>query len=210
MGTPGIFRVDHPFYWKYPIHNLLLCKSGYAPGKIDKDVLCIKIHTDGNSWTSQDKKEKFKKNAQVLIDYIQEKGEEPRSVFYAGKSLSDAGEYTQALYWYQKRVMMKNGFHEEVYYSQYMVAVCKWHMNKSVSEIADEFLKCSELDTMRAEHLYQLQIMYSRNGRKQSAQHIADLLKQFAGRNPYPKRILLLNSNAYKPLILKTNGQKIS
>ncbi len=194
----AFFRTTKPFRWKYPIHNVLLCPDDIRTINIGKEFAHLHIHTDGHSWTSQDVRAKYKKHAQILMDYIEKNGEDPRSVFYTAQCLKDAGEYEQAIEWYQSRLTMKNGFYEELYYSQLMIAQCKWNLVKPVSEVADEFMRCAEFDTLRCEHLYSLKKMYERNKRLHSALHIADALKKYEGKNPYPKRLLFLNNAAYK------------
>lgn len=196
-ARPTLFKTSKPFYWKYPIHNALLCKESVVSINFEKEVLAIKVNTDGYTWTSQQISEKYLRSAEVLIKYIEKNGEEPRTVFYTAQCFRDGGNIQEALNWYLKRVIMKGGFYEEIYYSQLMIAQMKWQLGKPVWEVADEFMKCSELDDLKAEHLLSLKSMFEKNNRPKSALHIANLLEKYKGKNPYPNRVLLLNAKAY-------------
>lgn len=191
-GKRLLYNLKKEWKWIGVIHENINWVEGTTTYNSQLNLI---IHNDGNSWTSQTIKEKYLRHANIILKDIKENGETSRNIFYLAQSYRDAEEREKAIEYYQKRVLMKNGFFEEVYYSQLMIAGLKWALSKPVSEIADEYMKCGELDKLRAEHLYFLKLMYERNGRLNSAKQINDILKQY--KNPYPERVLFINPVAY-------------
>ena len=190
FGRYAFWRNSKPFKYVGAVHEYLMCEEPATTKNISN--LSITPISDGASWG---KKDKFLWQAQILLDYIDKNGLEPRHVFYLAESYKDAGEPTKAIEWYQKRLTLYNGYYEELYYSQLMIAGLKWTLGCPVSEVADEYMKCSELDELRAEHLYFLKTMYEKNNRYQSAMKIGELLQKY--KNPYPNRMLFINPSAY-------------
>lgn len=197
----AFYRNSKPFYYLGAVHEVLMCKEpdiifGSIPG------ISVIVHPDGASWKGGEK-EKYLAHAKIIHDYIIKNGYEPRHVFYLAQSYRDALEHEKALGWYQKRVQITDGFFEERYYSQLMVADLKWRMAKPVAEVAGEFLQCSELDELRAEHFRMLMQMYQNNGHPKLAKIIQKLLKEYEGKNPFPARQLFLNPKAYEPIAVE-------
>lgn len=190
-GQQAFWRNTKPFRYFGATHEVLLCDAPATTKDISN--LSVTLYSDGKSWG--DLKQKFNRNVEMLSDYIEKNGLEPRHVFYLAESYKDAGEPEKAIEWYQKRLQISNGFYEELYWSQLMIAGLKWGLGCSVAEVADEYMKCGELDELRAEHLYFLKIMYEKNCRPQSANKISELLLKY--KNPYPSRMLFLNPKAY-------------
>lgn len=193
-GQLSFWRNSKPFYYFGATHEVLLCKEPYLSHPVND--IYVKLNSDGKSW--EDGKLKFWMNIKLLKEYIEKNGPEPRHVFYLAQSYKDVGEYKAAIEWYEKRLEIKGGFHEELYYSQLMIAGLKWEHGYPVMEVADEYMRCGEIDLLRAEHLYFLKQMYERNKRPQCAIKIGELLERYAGKNPYPERHLFLNPKAYE------------
>lgn len=191
----SFFKLSNDISWKHKVHEHLYCNNPlFKTTQFFSHDLEVIYTNDGNSW-KEGVKNKYLRYANTLIKEV-EAHNDPRDVFYVAQSFKDAGEREKAIEWYQKRLEFKNGFFEELYYSQLMIAGLKWELGYQVMEVADEYMKCGELDPLKAEHLYFLKIMYERNGRPSSALKIGELLKQYT--NPYPTRVLFLNPLAYK------------
>ncbi len=193
-GRRAFFRNSKPFYYFGAVHEILMCKESILQGNLKG--LSIKVMPDGKSWEGS-LEIKYFNHAKLILDYIDKNGEEPRHVFYLAQSYKDAGHIEDAILWYQKRVNITEGFVEERYWSQFMVAQLKWQLGDTVAEVADEFMKCGELDNLRAEHLFNLKLMYERNDRPNSAIKIGQLYSTYIGRNPYPQRVLFINPHVY-------------
>lgn len=194
----AFWRNSKPFRYFCPVHEVLLCDAPTAIANIKG--ISVKVESDGNSW-KQDLPKKYLGHAKSLLRYIEKNGEEPRAIFYLAQSYKDAGEKELAIEWYEKRAAMTSGFYEERYWAQYMVAQLKWDLKAPISEVADEFMKCCELDDLRAEHLHQLKYLYERCGRSKSALKVDELWRKYIGRNPYPQRGLFINPEAYRQYV---------
>lgn len=189
----AFWRNSKPFQYNFPTHEILECEELFRITNLEN--ISVTLHPDGKSW--ENTREKFLNNAKILLSYIDKHGLVSRAVFYLAESYKDAGESLKAIEWYQKRLEIRNdGWHEELYWSQLMIAGLKWELSYSVSEVADEYMKCQELDELRAEHLYFLKIMYEKNNRIENAKKIAQIL--YGYKNPYPSRSLFINPDAYR------------
>lgn len=202
-GRKSFFRNSKPFKYFGAVHEFLTCED--SDTQVNIDNLSVTVYPDGKSWQGS-KEDKYLNHAKLLHDYIEKNGEEPRHVFYLAQSYKDAGHTVKAIEWYQKRVNITSGFFEEIYWSQFMVAQLKWTINESIAEVADEFMKCCELDSLRAEHLFNLKLMYERNGRPNSAIKIEEILSKYIGKNPYPNRVLFINPFVYEENKIEHKG----
>lgn len=191
----AFWRNSKPFRYFCPVHEVLLCDVPTVESNIKG--MSVKVVSDGNSWHG-DLTKKYLGHAKSLLRYIDKNGEEPRATFYLAQSYKDAGEKELAIEWYEKRAANAAGFYEERYWAQLQVARLKWDLKAPVAEVADEFMKCSELDDLRAEHLHEMKQLYERCGRPKSALKIDELWKRYIGKNPYPQRGLFINPEAYK------------
>lgn len=197
-GKRLFYNLKNNWIWKGVIHEACTCEEAT---KTYNTPFSLIIHNDGNSWTSQTVKEKYLRHAKIILKDIEDNGLTSRNVFYLAQSYRDAGEKEKAIEWYTNRLGM-TGFYEELYMSQFNIATLKWELNYPVSEVADEFMKCGELDELRAEHLLSLKQMYERNRRPASARKIGKLLSEYHDKNPYPARVLFLNPDAYQSSIV--------
>ena len=102
-------------------------------------------------------KEKYLKDAIILLEAIQDEPENTRYHFYLAQSFRDSGYYDQAMEWYKKRAEL-GGWNEEVYYSLYSYAYCKLKTNNFSfeDEILPDFLKAFKYRRNRLESLYEI------------------------------------------------------
>lgn len=198
-GKRLFYNLKKEWTWKGVIHETPTCNEETTTHHTLLDLIIL---NDGNSWTSQTVKEKYLRHVNIILQDIENNGLTSRNVFYLAQSYKDAGEKEKAIQWYTNRINMV-GFYEELYVSQLNIARLKWELNYSVSEIANEFMKCGELDDLRAEHLLYLKQMYERNNRPRSAKNIDKLLSEYEGKNPYPNRVLFINPAAYEVSLSK-------
>jgi GT2 family glycosyltransferase len=194
----NFFRTDKAFRWQGKVHEILLCDEDIKISSYDK--LEILVQHDGNSWT-EGVKQKYLKHAEILEREVA-KTNEPRDVFYLAQSYRDAVEPEKAIEWYKKRAAMTNGFYEERYYSQFMIGVQYQALNKPYSETIIEYLKCSELDTERAEHILNAIILLQNNGLWQSAYVLSKYaVEKFHGKLP-ANRLLFIHNDTYTTKLL--------
>jgi len=99
--------------------------------------------------------EKYKRDAEVLEKAIVEEGEIDRYRFYLAQSYMDDKQYEKAITNYARRVEM-GGWIEEVYYSQYRLALCEAMLNKEISVVINSFSKATKLHPGRIEAFYEM------------------------------------------------------
>jgi glycosyltransferase involved in cell wall biosynthesis len=138
------FRTESPWRWYGPVHEVLVNDATSDLPIGEAEGLIALVTPDGNSWTSESQQQKYEGHAKILLDYVEnDPKRDPRWVFYLAQSYRDAGtpeNQKKAIEWYAKRASIINeGFWEEVYWSQLMVASMKGHLQYPVEEILDEY-----------------------------------------------------------------------
>lgn len=190
----NLFRIppkENPYNlrWHGKVHEILLCDSNKVNNLTGLEVL---VNADGHSWGNIT--EKYLKHAEILEQEV-EKNNDPRDVFYLAQSYKDAGETKKAIEWYTKRAQLNNGFYEERYYAQFMLGILTGDIF--------EYMKCSELEQLRAEHI--LNIIVELQNRQ--LWHTAYIFSKYAienyhQKNPYPQRVLFLDEDVYSKRLL--------
>jgi hypothetical protein len=189
----NFFKIEKDFKWVGAVHEILLCENITVGDLSDVKVF---VNLDGNSW-SEGQQKKYLKHAEILLAEVQ-KTDNPRDVFYLAQSYKDAGENEIAVAWYRKRVDMKGGFFEERYYSQFMVGILYERLGKPNNETIFQYLKCSDLDNMRAEHLLNVIILLQREGLWETAYVLGKMaVEKYNNKNPYPNRLLFIDEETY-------------
>jgi len=104
-------------YWGVT-HEYLRPVEGSQYGDIDKNSVFIKDIGDGGS-----KSEKFIRDIRLLKKGLEEYPNNDRYTFYLANSYKDAGQLENAIETYKKRIEI-GYWHEEVWYSYYMMGKC--------------------------------------------------------------------------------------
>ena len=201
----NFINLSKKFKWVGVVHETLEFDSKYTIGNIT--TAKTHVNTDGNSW-SEGSEKKYLKHAELFLHEVKKTDKpNPRDVFYLAQSYKDAKEYELASAWYRKRVDMKDGFYEERYYAQFMVGICYQLMGKPNNETFFEYMKCSELDTMRAEHILNAIIILQRENMWQTAYTLSlDAVNRYHNKNPYPNRLLFIDEGTYSGKILNVHN----
>lgn len=186
----NLFRVSKKMKWTGKTHELL---NELEPVRIiNIDDFKIFIHPQ----SAEKQKEKYLKHARLFENEVKYKNN-PRDIYYLAQSYRDAFETDKAIHWYRERVKRTDGWQEERYYSQYMVA----HLNSvkgNKDQAIAEYLKCSDLDTMRAEHYLNLIIELQQMGLWNMAYLFSKhAVENHHGKNPYPARIFIIHAPTY-------------
>jgi len=156
-----IFRMDKPGpdgapAWKYNgvLHEYPHCTKRNTSIAYMKGNYFIESRRKG---ARNKVKDKYQKDAAVFEEALK-KGDvkdESRYIFYLAQSYFDAGDFTKSLENYRKRVQM-GGWVEEVYYSQYRVAICMARLGRSFLDIINEFIRATQIHPGRAEPFYEV------------------------------------------------------
>lgn len=156
-----IFKMDKPNEegrqaWEYMgvLHEYPHCTKSVAKITYLKGDYYIESRRKG----SRNKvKDKYIRDAEIFEKALEDPKEKDNSryVFYLAQSYYDAKILDKALKNYQKRVEM-GGWIEEVYYSQYRIALCKAEMGEHFLVVINEFMKAITLHPERVEPYYEI------------------------------------------------------
>lgn len=194
----NFFNTGKPFKWKGKVHEYLTYPTETTMFSVEG--LTTIVHPDGASWANE--KEKYLNHAAILEKEVA-KNNDPRDVFYLAQSYKDAGEKEKAIEWYRKRVDMTEGYYEERYFAQLQVGNLMTNLGKLPSEVISEWMVCSELDNLKADHLVNIIEELKGNNFHESAYIFSKYaFERFHQKNPYPQRTLFLNPSVYENQIL--------
>jgi len=199
----NFFKIQNNFKWVGAVHEILLCDDNISIGNIT-DITTF-VNFDGNSW-SKGVEQKYLRHAEILELEVA-KTNEPRDVFYLAQSYKDGGNNEKAIEWYRKRVEMTNGFFEERYYSQFFIGILYERIKKPYQETIIEYLKCSELDELRAEHILNAIILFQIAGLYHTSYILSSYaVEKYHNKNPYPNRLLFIDEATYSGKIMNANN----
>jgi len=198
------------FKWYGPVHEFIVPKdrskkltSGICPG------VNVIVKMDGGSW-KEDTSKKYRKHAEMLEDYIDNKDRDPRWIFYTAQSYHDSAciknnepenmeRLRRAVKYYQERVDISGGYYEERFYAQYRIGTIFMRLNRPWSETFEQLMKSYRMDSLRGEPFRVIIEYYQR----ESDWNMAYLYAKFAyetfhQNNPYPQRVLFLDNTLYE------------
>ena len=189
----NIWKTGRNFSWNGPIHELL-----GSPDEKEGTVaqgLSVIVRPEGSSWGNV--REKYLSHAKILEKYVTEENYDPRWVFYTAQSYRDASEYEKSIEWYRKRAQMTEGFYEEIYISRFMVAKLSEIIGKTKNECTILYQEAHNSDPLRGEAIKGLIQMYHRLKDWENAYVYSLYGIRYNMNNPYPNRILFLDSTLY-------------
>jgi len=174
-STPKLVQAKHAIEWVGAVHEYLKvdCPMEKLPG-------LIKYHCDGSN-----REGRIERYLDLLLQDYEKDPNNPRTTFYLANSYFDLKKYKEAICFYKLR-LKQGGFFEEVWYSQYRIAMAKWFLKYPVDEISKDFLLAYKIRPTRNEPIIAL----------------ARLLKI---NQPYPKDLLFIEPSCYD----KKPGAKI-
>jgi hypothetical protein len=126
---------DSVFYWRTQIFNLkvkwkydgvlheypVLANARVNANHNNLKELPVKIVSRRlGSRNRMDIKDKYRKDAEMLLRGLEKEPLNTRYMFYLAQSFRDCHEFERSIEWYQKRVDF-GGWYEEVFYSLYMI-----------------------------------------------------------------------------------------
>jgi tetratricopeptide (TPR) repeat protein len=203
------YKLDGEFKFYGPVHEFIVPKdpkvkltSGLMPGI---DVI---VKMDGGSW-KEDTSSKYRTHAAMLEDYIDNKDRDPRWIFYTAQSYHDSASIKgnepenherlrRSMKYYQERVSIPGGYHEERFYAQYRIGSIFLRLNRPWEDTLTQLLKAYNMDPMRAEPFKIIIEYYQQIGEW----NLAFLYAKFAfttyhGVDLYPSRVLFVDNTLY-------------
>jgi glycosyltransferase involved in cell wall biosynthesis len=201
------FKVSKPFRWYGPVHEFIICDDKNITSGLAENIH-VDVKMEGASWKGNIPA-KYKSHAFELEKYIDENRQDPRWIFYTAQSYHDSASIPdnkeeneerlrRSLKYYRERVNRADGYHEEIYYSQYRIGTIMRVLEEPWNLTHQECLKAYQIEPMRGESIKTIIDYYLQVGEW----HMAYLYSKFAkstfhGRNPYPKRLLFVDESLY-------------
>jgi glycosyltransferase involved in cell wall biosynthesis len=147
--------VKSSFDWKYVgvTHEYLTCPA--ASKYENLNAFTIHHLCDGGS-----RSDKFVRDIDLLKKGLIDEPTNIRYMFYLAQSYNDTEDYTNAIKYYEMRILC-GGWPEEVYFSLYKIGNCKMMRGDKYPDIRDSFLKAYKYRPQRLEALHDL-IKYCR------------------------------------------------
>lgn len=142
-----LVRSDSPWRWEGVVHEYLTSDVPLEQGILTEPHIIV-MH-DGARSKDPDT---YKKDAEILE--LAERT--PRNVFYLAQSYRDSGQSWKALFAYEERAAMTNGWEEEAWYSTYEAAKLMERLDVESSKVISAYLESFQRRPTRAEPLYQL------------------------------------------------------
>jgi glycosyltransferase involved in cell wall biosynthesis len=209
------FKLSKPFRFYGPVHEFIVCDeknitSGLAQG------IHVDVKLEGASWQG-DVAKKYKDHAFKLEEYIDKDRTDPRWIFYTAQSWHDSAQIKdskeeneerlrRSIKYYKERVDRKDGYAEEIYYSQYRIGSIMRKMEFPWKETMEECLKAYSIDPSRAESIKTIIDHYIQMGEWNLAYLYTKFAKtNFHGKSPYPKRLLFVDETLYTWKLLEAH-----
>lgn len=108
----------------------------------------------------QDQKSKYSNDARVLERALESDPDNARYVFYLAQSYRDAGDLHKAILNYQRRVDMRGGWDEEIWYSLFQIGTLKDAAGIEEHYVVDAYLTAYQYRPARAESMHHLARFY--------------------------------------------------
>ena len=179
--NPHLFRINNDndigWHWKGPVHNYLSNKKNYIRENVDKNIVHIKSHHHGGAKShGVTSREKYLRDAKLLLDHLKENPDDPRSIFYLAQSYRDTGtELEESIKWYKKRLEV-GGWIQEKYISCLKLGVLLRRVGRE-QEGFYYYLLSYEYDNSRYECFYHLIHHYRKKGMRKLAFSLYKQLK---------------------------------
>ena len=205
------YKIDYPWEWRGAVHEVLLTKKDkdgnpLAPpprgGRVEG--ITVLVTPDGNSWgdgSRETQQKKYGDHGELLLEYIKTDSD-VRWLFYLAQSYRDSFNWPKAEEWYQKRADNAEGYWEERYFSQLMVASMKANQRKPVAEILEAYSQRSKYDQNRCEHFIPITKHHQATGNWPYAYMISKYVFDNYKKNPFPVSSLFIDKNIYDWIIL--------
>lgn len=153
--------------------------------------LTIHQYQTGNSWSNPNK---WKDYLVLIENFIKTTDKNhflySRWIFYLASTYYDTKDYAKALQTYKERTLLNGGYVEEVYISFLKIAELKKILKYDEEEIINSYLKCTEENPNRVDHIIPI-IEYYNSIKKYNIAYIySSYAMKFAGK--YPNNTTLL------------------
>jgi hypothetical protein len=144
-----ICRNNQLYNWDFPVHEILRGTESNVCCYID--FIYLLARKQGNSSKNPDR---YKKDAEMFLEYLEEHPNEPRSVFYLAQTYESV-DREKAIEWYKKRIELTTGYHDE----RYIACLRLGRIVTDYKDKVDAFYRGTQLDSSRLECYYELMMI---------------------------------------------------
>ena len=149
-----LLRSTLPWRYEGAVHEAVFCEAARSEAHLP-GVRTVHYKDGARSRDPHT----YDRDAAALEQALHVDPANPRTVFYLAQSHRDAGNLSQALDWYNRRVAM-GGWRDEVWFSLYQIARIRQLQGASAAEVERAYLAAVKFDPQRAEPLYALGAMF--------------------------------------------------
>ena len=199
-----LFRTSIDWEWRGAVHEVMFPPKDVQPRGLQLKGIHTLVSSDGASWgdgSKETQKAKYLEHAEMLEEYIKT-DKDPRWLFYLAQSYRDAFEYEKSEHWYTERLKHPNGYWEELYWSALMVAHMRANQKKSIGDVMDAYMMCSQYDPGRCEHFIPVIKRYQSVKNWVSSYAISKYCFDNFKKSPFPKSTLFIDNHTYNWQIL--------
>lgn len=196
QGNEGFFYknlrlVENSAEYSYQgvTHEYLQTKPDSDIGAIDKNVLFINDIGDGGS-----KKNKFKRDVQLLREGLKNEPDNVRYMFYLANSYLNLGQYHGAIETYKKRILM-GGWKEELWYSYYSIGKAYLELEDIIKAVF-YWLEAYQVMPERLENIYEIIKAYRMDGKYKLAYSFYEMA-EYQRRHNYSQDHLFHDQTVY-------------
>lgn len=149
--------------WEGVVHNYLINKLplNSIENPSQEDIYVIPKAHGGAKSHGVSIREKFLRDAKLLLKEYKKNPKDTRTLYYLGQSYKEAGEFKKAIKFYTLRTKIVDNHQvsqEEIFWSLYNIAVCKLKLNADTSyfenEIVFDLLRAFNFRNHRLEPIY--------------------------------------------------------
>jgi len=173
--------------WKYVgvTHEFITCDPPNNVGILDD-------FTFNHAADGSNRKNKFERDANLLIDGLKVEPNNSRYMFYLAQSYKDLGKWKDAIKYYEMRTKA-GGWVEEIYYSLYQMGKCMIYDGEPYERFKKVLLDAYYYRPSRLESLYTLLLYCRTNGKCEDGYKYGIQ----AINNKYPSDILFVLKNVH-------------
>jgi glycosyltransferase involved in cell wall biosynthesis len=144
-----LFRDGVPWRYVGVLHEAPVCDVPHTQRRLEGDYRIESRRLGDRNRDPQ----KYARDAAILQAEVDRHPNDARSTFYLAQSHFDAGDFASARRWYARRAEM-GGWHEEVFYALYRVALAMQRLDEPWPTVQDAFQRAWSYRPSRAEPLY--------------------------------------------------------
>lgn len=177
-----------PWKWNWPLHEVCGCPEGKTMEVLQN--ACVVPTNEGDRATD---KNRYKRDALVLEEWVLDNPEDARGWFYLAQSYRDARKPESAIAPLKKCVEFSQWL-EEKYIAALRIGKYRLEAGEPFSNVVDDFLTAHNILPHRLEALYPVVNYY----RSQGLHHTAILLGEDALKLPLPNDRLFVELDPYE------------